>query len=56
MNIEKTDLHRFDLRYQHTRVVRERVLYKLMRSIKHYPPVSAISSHCGHRKRWTRAD
>jgi len=50
MNIEKTDLHRFDLRYQHTRVVRERVLYKLMRSIKHYgqqSPVIAVTENDG---------
>jgi len=42
MNIENTDLHRFDLRYQHTRVVRQRILCKLMYSIKQYGQQSPV--------------
>jgi len=36
MNIHNTDLHQFDLRYQHTRVVQRGALNKLVQSISQY--------------------
>ena len=42
MNINHIDLHQFDLRYQHTRVVQRGALNKLVQSIRQYGQQSPV--------------